>query len=152
MLVRKKKLCEAMTQKVANALPDRVCDPARFALKSSSKASSVSQTKPPTYDFTNIKVPLAMYFVKNDVFTGMDTTKRLISELKLKRQDYKIIDGHSLSHQDVLWASDARCWIYDSVIARLDNIEKGRGPARSNYFTNTVPRYLDSLQLEHNCE
>ena len=92
-----------------------------------------------------------MYYTMNDIFTGVTTAKKVISEFKLSSADYEIVDGMRMSHHDTLWGWDARCWIYDSVVARLDSIEEGRGPAKAQYFQVTVPQYIATLNLENGC-
>lgn len=93
-----------------------------------------------------------MYYTANDIFTGVQTAKRVIADFKLNPADYEIIDGLRMSHHDTLWGWDARCWIYDAVIARLDSFEEGRESLRAEYFATSVPQHVTRLQLENGCK
>ena len=93
-----------------------------------------------------------MYYTQNDIFTGVETAKEVIAKLKLNASDYEILDGLRMSHHDTLWGWDARCWIYDSLVARLDGIEEGRGALKAQYYRETVPQYVSTLQLENGCK
>ena len=104
------------------------------------------------YNFTDVKVPIAMYYTVNDIFTGVATAKQVIAEFKLDSADYEIVDGLRMSHHDTLWGWDARCWIYNSLIARLDSIEEGRGAEKIQYYQTTVPRYVSQLELDDGCK
>lgn len=97
-------------------------------------------------------MPIALYYTANDIFTGVETAKQVIAQFKLNTSDYEIVDGLRMSHHDTLWGWDARCWIYNSVLARLDSIEDDRGPEKIRYFQTTVPQYVSQLQLEDGCK
>ncbi|XP_003743442.2 gastric triacylglycerol lipase [Galendromus occidentalis] len=108
------------------------------------------KTKPPRYNFSDVTVPVQYYFTKNDKYFGVATAQSLIKDLGIKDSDYKMIDGNGLEHHDTVWGWDARCYVYDHLLDRLDALESSRSLIRK-VFRQRMSRSAKSLPFEDGC-
>ena len=108
------------------------------------------QTKPPKYNFANITVPVQAYFTRNDKYVGVATAMSVVKELGLKESDYLMIEGNKLEHHDVVWGWDARCWVYDHLLERMERIESSRSEERL-YHRRNMKAYVKCLPFENAC-
>ncbi|OQR66889.1 lipase 1-like [Tropilaelaps mercedesae] len=93
-----------------------------------------------------------MYYTRNDIFTGIATAYKVLAELNVPQSNYRIIDGNRLSHFDTLWGWDARCWIYNHLLARLETLELQRADKALRYYrSRTVPQFQKGLEFEDGC-
>lgn len=111
------------------------------------------QEEPPVYNLTALRVPFEMYFSADDLIAGPATIKNIVTAFRPNA--YHIIENKQLTHQDTLWAWDARCSIYDRIIDSFDRLELQRAELddkkRADYRLVTVPEFVKTLQLERTC-
>lgn len=127
----------------------RLTQKLRFPKASTLILPSHSQNDPPEYDFAAIQVPFSLYFVRNDKFNGPQSTQETI-DLLHARDKVKIIDRNELSHNDIVLATDARCYIYDDVLSKFNALESTRDGAHRD-FRSKVDSRLTELPFEDGC-
>ncbi|XP_003746953.1 gastric triacylglycerol lipase-like [Galendromus occidentalis] len=103
---------------------------------------------PTQYDFAAIEVPISIFYVYNDPFNGPESAQGVIDTLQPTFS--KFIEGDSLSHNDVVLATDSRCYIYNDVVATFDNLENERDEAHRTYRSR-VEAHLRELPYEDGC-
>ena len=87
-----------------------------------------------------------MTITKNDVFTGFESLKELVAELK--PTDHKILDG--VTHVDVIVGSYSRCYHLNDLVTKLKRLENERdGEHRAH--RKKVDTFLQSLPFEDGC-
>lgn len=128
------------------------------------------QRKPPPYNMTDIRVHFEIYVSTDDIITGPETIPKLM-EL-FRPQAHHVIEDSRLTHQDMLWAWDGRCFIYDDIVDSFHRLELQRagitekvanydGDIRENssifdrkrfeYRLRTVPDFINELPLQSTC-
>ncbi|XP_028968771.1 lipase member J [Galendromus occidentalis] len=105
--------------------------------------------EPPVYDIGGVRVNYSVIFTTNDMISGVQTAKKVIDYLNIEPENYKLVND--FTHLDVIWGWDSRCWIFDDIVERFNNIEMTRGQERIEYRGRAVA-YVESLNLENNCD
>ncbi|CAH0560012.1 unnamed protein product [Brassicogethes aeneus] len=73
------------------------------------------QSTPPSYNVTNIKAPVALFYSENDVFAAVQDVTRFANDLPNVVSMNKIKYGQ-FSHLDFLWATDLNEYVNFDVI------------------------------------
>lgn len=106
------------------------------------------QQKPPTYNFSDVRVNYRLWYSDNDAFTGLNTAKKIIKELNLGKENYRLLQNYT--HSDFVWAWNARCHIYDDIVKNFDGIERQRGEKRVAY-RDRVEKHVEGLDFANGC-
>ena len=75
-------------------------------------------SKPPSYDLTAVKVPVALMWAKNDWLADPEDVKKFRPQLPNIIDDYKVPDD-DFNHVDFLWALDAGKLVYQRLFSYL---------------------------------
>lgn len=70
---------------------------------------------PPDYDLNNVKVPVAVYYGKNDWLANYEDTQRLLKVLPRVLNDY-LIPVDEFSHGDFVCGMDTPRLLYNEVV------------------------------------
>lgn len=76
-----------------------------------------SQDFPPSYNLSNVEVPVALLYAQNDYLAGYQDVKKLYTTLPTQSaiEIYKI-PYDNFNHLDFLWGIDARELVYNKII------------------------------------
>ncbi|XP_050299980.1 lipase 3-like isoform X2 [Anthonomus grandis grandis] len=77
------------------------------------------QSEPPSYNISNIKVPLAVYYAKNDFMAAVEDVERLLSELQAPIVEKHLIEYEKFNHLDFIIAKDVKKLLYDRVLSLI---------------------------------
>lgn len=82
--------------------------------------------EPPAYNITNIKVPVIMYYAKNDWVTTKQDSVFLYKTLPKKiRYGLFEVKTRNFNHLDFCYGRDAKRLVYDPLIKRIGNFTIG---------------------------
>ncbi|XP_012054536.1 PREDICTED: lipase 3-like [Atta cephalotes] len=73
---------------------------------------------PPNYDLSKIKVPIYLYYSKNDWLANVKDVKKLYKELG-NPSGKTLIADKKFNHLDYMWAKDVKKLVYDQIIERM---------------------------------
>lgn len=89
-----------------------------------------------------------MYYVNNDIFTGVGTAREVVKELNAT--DVTFIDGNRLNHLGSVIAFDTRCYTTNSIMLKFRNLENERDDDRKAYRSR-VEAFVASLPFDDGC-
>lgn len=77
---------------------------------------------PPTYNLTNVAVPVALFYAANDWLAGFQDVKKLYYSLghNAPIEMYKI-PYDNFNHVDFLWGIDAKELVYQKIFDIMRN-------------------------------
>lgn len=77
---------------------------------------------PPTYNLTNVAVPVALFYAQNDWLAGYQDVKKLYTALPRNAPiDMYKIPYDNFNHVDFLWGIDAKELVYQKIFDIMRN-------------------------------
>lgn len=73
---------------------------------------------PPEYNLKNVRVPVAVYYSKNDWMAGPKDIHTLLQRLPYVIKSY-LVPHKEFNHIDFMWGIDAPILLYDEVIKTI---------------------------------
>ncbi|XP_029680407.1 lipase 3-like [Formica exsecta] len=77
---------------------------------------------PPIYDVKKIKIPVSLFYSKNDWLANVKDVKKLYSELGNPYSLFLVHDK-KFNHLDYMWAIDAKPLVYDPIISLMEEFK-----------------------------
>ncbi|KAM0735585.1 Lipase 3 [Formica fusca] len=77
---------------------------------------------PPIYDVKKIKVPVSLFYSKNDWLANVKDVKKLYSELGNPYSLF-LVQDKKFNHLDYMWAIDAKPLVYDPIISLMEEFK-----------------------------